>query len=383
MALAALVGLFAAPLAFSSQDAGLKLGAPTLTNNQVQFTLNCESGVTYVIEHSSDLQNWTPALTNSDSSIARLITADAPDGVAFYRARRGRRPVFAAALAASGTINLAGNNLATDGFDSGDPMYSTPYGLYDPTKTKATGDVCTDGIHTNSLNVGNAEIKGHVKTGPGVNTITIGPNGSVGERLWVEGGYFGIEAGWASTDFNVVFPDVTLPTQVWLFATTTTPGSDIINGVQYSYIFKTNGDYFINNLNGNVYVSTNAHVRLKINNSYNTSSQVIRLDVNNATLQIFMLGSTFSLGGGALIDNPSGHAERFYLFGLPSCTSISFGGNGNFYGAIYAPEADFTLGGGGSSTWDFVGSSVTKSVTMNGHFNFHYDETLQRVGPTG
>jgi len=109
---------------------------------------------------------------------------------------------------------------------------------------------------------------------------------------------------------------------------------------------------------------------------------VIRLDPNNAYLQIFMEGDTLSLSGGAVIDNASGHADRFYLFGLPTCTSISFGGNGNFYGAIYAPEADFSLGGGGSDTWDFVGASVTKTVTMNGHFYFHYDENLQRVGPS-
>ncbi len=152
--------------------------------------------------------------------------------------------------------------------------------------------------------------------------------------------------------------------------------------MSYAYIFKTNGDYQLNNLNGSVYVSTNAHVRLKINNSYITSSQVIRLDINNAYLQIFMVGSAFSLTGAAWIDNPSGHAERFYLFGLPGCTNISFGGNGSFYGGIYAPQADFTLGGGGIDTWDFVGSSVTKTVTVNGHYSFHYDENLARVGPS-
>ncbi|PYJ06374.1 MAG: hypothetical protein DME25_06810, partial [Verrucomicrobia bacterium] len=91
---------------------------------------------------------------------------------------------------------------------------------------------------------------------------------------------------------------------------------------------------------------------------------------------------SFSLGGQAYVDNQSGHAERFYLYGLPTCTSITFGGNGSFYGGIYAPEADFNLGGGGSDTWDFIGSSVTKTVNLNGHFNFHYDENLRRIGPS-
>jgi hypothetical protein len=28
-----------------------------------------------------------------------------------------------------------------------------------------------------------------------------------------------------------------------------------------------------------------------------------------------------------------------------------------------------------------VGASVTQSVQMNGHFNFHYDEALGALGP--
>ena len=48
-------------------------------------------------------------------------------------------------------------------------------------------------------------------------------------------------------------------------------------------------------------------------------------------------------------------------------------------GTIYAPHADFTLGGGGKDTIDFVGSSVTKTVKMNGHYKFHYDENLAEL----
>ena len=55
-------------------------------------------------------------------------------------------------------------------------------------------------------------------------------------------------------------------------------------------------------------------------------------------------------------------------------------GNGNFVGAIYAPSADFSLGGGGNNTYDFIGASVSKTIKMNGHFNFHYDEALRKNG---
>ena len=38
------------------------------------------------------------------------------------------------------------------------------------------------------------------------------------------------------------------------------------------------------------------------------------------------------------------------------------------------------LGGGGTSSYDFIGASVSRTVTMNGHFKFHYDENLRRIG---
>ena len=42
------------------------------------------------------------------------------------------------------------------------------------------------------------------------------------------------------------------------------------------------------------------------------------------------------------------------------------------------PRAQTSIGqgGGGMSPYDFVGASVNNTVTMNGHFKFHYDEAL-------
>src|SRR5207245_1646038 len=76
--------------------------------------------------------------------------------------------LFNVAMAALQTIDFKGNNVATDSFDSGDPAYSTN-GLYPagiPSMTKAGGDVVTDDTIINSLSIANADIKGHVKTGP-------------------------------------------------------------------------------------------------------------------------------------------------------------------------------------------------------------------------
>src|SRR5216684_2050124 len=126
-----------------------------------------------------------------------------------------------AAITALQTIDYKGNNFTTDSFDSADPAYSTN-GLYPSGRldmTKANGDMVTDGTITNSFVVGNANIKGHVATGPNGN-VSIGAYGSVGERTWVEGGNRGIEPGWYANGMNLHFTDLTLPAnaQAWLRA---------------------------------------------------------------------------------------------------------------------------------------------------------------------
>ena len=286
--------------------------------------------------------------------------------------------IFVVAMAALQTIDFKGNNVNTDSFDSADPNYSNngqyPYG--NPAKTKANGDVVTDDTIINSLSVGNANIKGNVKTGPN-GSIAIGPNGSVGDSAWVSGGSKGIETGHSANDMNVAFPDAQLPATTWTAATKTTGGNDTINGVKYDYIITASGDYTIPGTSGGIYIGSNAIVRINMTGNVNLSgNDQIYIDYG-AQLKWYQNSATASVGGNGVI-NENGNASSFYYFGLPVNTSLSFGGNATFTGAIYAPEAAFTLGGGGSNPIDFVGSSVTKSVQMNGKFNFHYDENLAR-----
>ena len=56
-------------------------------------------------------------------------------------------------------------------------------------------------------------------------------------------------------------------------------------------------------------------------------------------------------------------------------------GNASWTGTIYAPEADIRMGGGGNNTYDIVGSIIANTISMNGHFNFHFDEALLGSGP--
>jgi hypothetical protein len=147
------------------------------------------------------------------------------------------------------------------------------------------------------------------------------------------------------------------------------------------------GDYLLTGLSGSLLINvpdmfTNAIVNIFVTGNVSLSgNQVITIaprDVPGVQVRMYMAGASFSLLGNATIDNQIGRAKNFCLFGLPSCTSVSFGANAGFCGVVYAPRADFSLGGGGNGTYDVVGSIVARTVTMNGHFNFHFDEDLDR-----
>ena len=79
------------------------------------------------------------------------------------------------------------------------------------------------------------------------------------------------------------------------------------------------------------------------------------------------------LRGGAIGNRP----ENFVYFGMTNVASITLSGNSTFVGAVYAPEATLTLNGGGNAN-NLEGSAIVNSVTLNGHYDFHYDVSLAK-----
>jgi hypothetical protein len=486
------------------------------------------------------------------------------------RVETSRSGILAKGMVAEGQINLKGNNISSDSFDSEDPAYST-LSLYDPNKSKANGDIATNSGLTNSLNVGNANVSGHISTGPG-GTIAIGSNGKVGDKEWMaDSTKTGIQPGYSSDDMNVSFDPVqipftggysttapggtvtnlvvlssntvttstsyptgpgtvytnttitksstypssgtyvgtvqtnlvydttvskptsgfvgviatntasftssnaptsgtylgtvitnltawmtsaTMPSGYYSIVTNTTrvtereypaagtyvgsvttnyksngqvrdysyneitgysyrnitgytyekitgysfwridkyqyaqiTGYDLVNRVfytnavveTYDFIFN-DGNYQLSTLSGKVLVRSNAVVHITDNVQLTGGTDKIQI-LPGASLKLYVSAESASIGGQGVV-NETGVANNFYYYGLPTNTQLSFGGNADFVGVIYAPQADFTLGGGGTGTYDFVGASVTKTATMNGHYNFHYDEALARKGPS-
>lgn len=283
--------------------------------------------------------------------------------------------LFAKGMVAKGQIDLSGNKVTTDSFDSTDPAYSTN-GRYDPAKHKDNGDVATNSTLVDSLDVWNAEIYGRGSTGPG-GSVLVGPNGSVGSKAWHDAGNKGIEPGWTSDDMNVAFPDVQPP----FAGGASTPSGGSYGGTNYTYVL-TSGNWQLASLSmsGQNKMVVTGDAVLYVPGNVSMAGQSYIYIATNSTLRFYVGGASASLGGSGVV-NPPGNATNFFYYGLPSNTSLSLSGNAAFTGAIYAPSAAFTLGGGGNNTYDFVGASVSASVKMNGHFNFHYDENLGKNGP--
>lgn len=281
--------------------------------------------------------------------------------------------MFTKAMVARGQINLNGNNIATDSFDSQNPLYSTG-GQYDPAKRRDNGDVATNSGLVNSLNVGNADIYGKVSTGPG-GSVSVGSNGGAGSLAWHGAGNNGIQPGYSSDDMNVSFPDVAAP-----FAIGLPPAPGNVSGTNYNFVL-SNGNFQMSSFsmsggaNNRMLVTGNARLYVTGNVSLSGSSSIVIAP--GASLKLYVAGASTSLGGNGVV-NGSASATNFSYFGLPSNKTVSFSGNAAFTGTIYAPSAALSLGGGGNNSYDFVGSTVSNSVQMNGHFKFHYDEMLGR-----
>jgi hypothetical protein len=266
-------------------------------------------------------------------------------------------------------LDLNGNDIAVDSFDSSNPLYSTN-GLYIASKRKDGVWVVSQSGIKDTLDVGNADIWGTASTAPG-GTVRVGPSGSLGSMGWHNAGHTGVEPGAFTDDANVTIPPAPAPPGGAM-----APGGGCKVGTKnYTYCLGS-GVYQLANWTAPTYVG--GHVTLIVSGSIKLGGGDV-LMATNARLTIFCSGSV-QLGGTPII-NGSGVATNLTLYGTPTCTSITFNGGSTFIGKIHAPDADIVAGGGGGGTpLHFCGSVTARSLTMNGRISFHYDEALAAVG---
>jgi hypothetical protein len=263
-------------------------------------------------------------------------------------------PLINVPLGAIDDINMNGNGAATDSWNSYDTNLSNN-GAYDSSRVRSNGSVASvNGV----VNIGNHSIFGNLYLGPNA-SYTSGSNQVTGTIYY---------------DYNVEFPDVVLPTNFWWSAPVAGGVHDFTS--TNTLLYQT---FYVND-SLPIQVEPGVQVTLHVTTPNFQPGNVTILGglTNSGKLTIYQdAGSATFSGNGA---GPGSRPDSFWYWGLPGVTSITLSGNTTFRGIIYAPEASLTLNGGGNAN-NLEGSSIVKSVTLNGHYDFHYDESLLTNGP--
>ncbi len=265
-------------------------------------------------------------------------------------------PTYKFAMLARSHVRFNGNGTRIDSYDSRDPLKST-LGFYDPAKAGDKGDVGCESGATDSFDIGNGNIWGHVYTGPGKAAFVLGSNGKVGSVAWQTlGPASSVQPGWLRNDLNISLPDPVVP-----FTPSSPPSSGTVDGVYYDYVFG-NGTYTMATLDKQAVVTGNALVN--VTGVINSGNLVIK---TNAILQLFCGAPTAVFNA---IQNDSKNASAFQFIGLPTQTSLSF--SKDLIGAVYAPYSHLTLLGANT----VYGCLVMNSFDLLGGSDVHFDEAL-------
>jgi hypothetical protein len=274
---------------------------------------------------------------------------------------------FGQAIFSVGSLNLNNQNIVIDGYYSSDPTKSTN-GLYDVTKRQNTGNIATDG---NLVQAGNAHVYGDVSTNSG--TVTGVANITGVQR----------------TDFYQDPIPIAAPNWPSISAvpalvngTATINASSIQGAVNSRYRLSSislSGNQTLTiagNANGSA-----SYVEIYVTGDISVAGNSQIVLGNGVQAKIYFQGNVDIAGQGML--NPANQPADLLLYGIQPTGGVTphvnLGGNGQITAAVYAPDYDVTVNGGGNSGHVF-GSIVGKTVSMTGVTNLHYDSALASSG---
>lgn len=344
---------------------GLNYYLVTISNAPGATPVITSAGVVPYIEHGWGIEMSTN--TSISSSVVSLVRT--------IQVQTTQTPQLGAALAAIGDITFQGN-ASVDSFNSMNTNLSV-HGAYSPTMVDDKATVATDATVVSSIaGGGNVSIRGYVNTGAG-GSIAAAGNISIGDNNWVSNATPGIEPSRSNDTFNVTFPDVTTPTAT--FVESPTWGS--VSGTNYSMVFEGNRSWGSSNVMYQTSLWLNGHSRAIVTDgaaviyiptggAFDMTGHSLLYVAPGSSVSIYCGASSATIGGNGIVG--ATNAADVSIYGLPSCTSISYAGRAEYIGTIYAPEANFQAAGGST----FIGSLMANSFDFVGNAAIHYDENL-------
>ena len=277
------------------------------------------------------------------------------------RAELGHRSIFANGLTAKEKLFFKGNNIMVDSFDSANGGYNYL------TNRGDRGTVGSPSVEVDAVDVQNADVYGYVATGNaqpdfGPNARIYGADTPLGVK---------IDTDRIATDFVADFP--LIPAPALSGANTSLPGGAI------STIGTPGGApeyYHLSNINlkKNEELVIDGPVVIIVDQTISVKGQIRLTQTGKAKIYV---DGNIDIGGNGVV-NETNVASNLIIYGT---NGIAYGqdifmhGNAYLTAAIYAPNANITLRGGGNSGV-FFGAAVGTEISMVGNYSFHYDEQL-------
>jgi hypothetical protein len=206
--LALLVGVGAASAARVAE--AVPGPAQTLT-----LRLHCGTHEVHWWQRSTNLADWTTFQRSATGGSSRVLSVALTNFSAtghYFRTLQTNEPLFAYGLAAREFIDLNGNNLSADSFDSSNPAFSTD-GRWEVTKRR---DGANLSVGTTLSNAPLPDYTAHLTVWgncylQSTGAVSVGSLGKIGNPAWQIGGAAGIQPGHLIQDWPVVHPEVVLP----------------------------------------------------------------------------------------------------------------------------------------------------------------------------
>jgi hypothetical protein len=240
---------------------------------------------------------------------------------------------FARAIHAKGTVTLVGGAWS-DSFDSRNGPY------HSINNRGHRGDVSTDATAAGSVSVEtNSTIDGSALVGPGGNpTTAIANNGTIT-------GTTGVEPSIWNMPFSQIPPGVV------------NQGPLSVSGNR-TYVL-SEGTYWFSSISvtGNAQIKATGAVQIYVTGIADIGGNGVAT-ANNLPPNLLIYGTV----------DPTDSTKK--------CTVVKIHGNGDFYGAVYAPAAAMDVYGNGA----VYGALTGDNAKVNGNGGFHYDESLGNLG---
>ena len=136
----------------------------------------------------------------------------------------------------------------------------------------------------------------------------------------------------------------------------------------------TSGKYSSINLGNNETVIISGDVTLYITGDITLGNSAELQIEENSSLTLY-LGGNLEQKNSSAINNGTQNPQKLTIYGLEDCVEMLFKNGSDFYGTIYAPNADIVM----HNSTDMYGSVVAKNFEQKNSSTFYYDAFLREA----